>query len=503
MDGNMTAVSIDFSPVRLSYAAALRGVKPRNPGTEFSYARVGKTEITDIVCLAASNPEGRFFVLLPSIVDASKAQNFADSRQVENISFLSGSLAQLRDGFSTGVPLPDSLDYICCDETGVQLSVADRADLFSLAERRLKPNGLLAYSYNAYNNADEILRFLVREFVPEMNAEQAKDFLKEIKSLGTLYFSNHPIALAFLNQAIENNNPEEFFKTCTTSDNAKSGTFDTMTGLLPKGFAFAGDADISANYLELATPQEAHEILINCRQHLLYEPIKDFAMQRLYRNDIWCRMPVEQTEDSALLFGAFTYGVTKPKERLPLEIKAIGKTVDLRQPLFVKLIEVMTSLPMGIGDFLKHPNGNGINSSDVVAAIHTLVATGVAEVMRGRYEGKVEADVNNPKWTEGYNRYLDNEQINSGKVLLASTIIGNGISLSAREALVMQAINRVGMADSVSSLLAELHRVASNPYLASQIMDLSEPDAEMAANMIRAVVDDSLIRWYAYGLLAA
>ncbi len=491
--------SIDLSPVRLSYVAALRGVKPRVPDTSFAYAQYAPGNIGNLICLAASNPEGCFYGILPDGACVEKAQKQTLERQVNNITFMEGSLTS---GSSLNVSLPP-LEYLVCEDIEASLSEAEREALYILAEKKLKPNGLLAFRYRAYANMDQALRFLVSEFAPEMNVDQAKEFLQELKALGPIYFADKPLILAALDRAIASGIPDEFFLSLDQSPAAESGTFDAMAGLLPHGFAFAGDADVGANYMELVTPATAHPILENCREHLLYEPIKDFAMQRLERNDIWCRLPADQSDNEAVLFGGFTYGITTPRDQVPLEITAHGKTIDLRQKPFVKLIELMTTLPMSIGDFLQHPSGQGVSSADAVTAIQILVATGVARPMRSGYPGLVEAELTRPKWAAGYNRYLDKNPITSNKVQLASSVVGNPVTVSARDALVMQAISRAGMEESVAALLPELYRVSQDPALAAQIMDIAEPTPEMAHNMIQDVVGKSIVRWYAYGLLAA
>jgi hypothetical protein len=66
----------------------------------------------------------------------------------------------------------------------------------------------------------------------------------------------------------------------------------------------------------------------------------------------------------------------------------------------------------------------------------------------------------------------------------------------------MQALDRAGLANSVSALLPELQRLAKNPLQAARVMD-SEPTPESAKQMIEDVVSESIVKWYAYGLLEA
>ena len=486
--------SLDFSPVRLEYVAALRGIKPR--GKVFTYARLAPFDLDALMGLAASNPEGKFYGLLQEPEKVPVATATAEARHVRNLTFFAGSPLQWME------KLPP-LDYIVADSAEKTLTAAERATLFAVVEQKLILGGVFAHRYRAYASPEEGLRFLVREFAPEMTMVQAREFLDEIKALGTLFFAKHPETAETLDKAIAENLPDLFFDPFLTGNPSASGALEEMEGLLPRGFAYVGDTAVGVNYLDLAAPQKAQDVLASCRDHLLFEPIKDFALQRGERQDVWCRLPIEQTNDTATLFGGFTYGITTAKDQIPSAIKGYGRIVDLTQPLYTKLIDLMTTLPMSIGDFLGHPSGKDSDPSEVLEAIQTLVALGLAQPMRGHYTGRVEAQIAHPKWASGYNSHLNDHPITSNRVLLASPIVGNVISLSAREALVIQALHRAGMEASVDVLLTELLRIATNPSLAAQIMDVAEPTPEMAHNMIQDVVTRSLLRWYAYGVLAA
>ncbi len=483
--------TFDLSPIRLNYVAALRGVVPINPDASFLYAQTGAFDLDAFLCLAASNPQGHFYGV--SGDEAEGAQTLAASKKVTNATFV-----------ATEEQLPTGLTYLCCDQTKTVATAQEREALFALAQSHLAASGLLAYRYRAYNNADETLSFLISEYAPEMTASQAQEFLTEIKTLGASYFAEHPIAGAALEKAIVAQTPLTFFDLCGSAGESQSGTLETMAGLLPRDFSFVGDADYGANYLELAAPPSSHEALGLCRDHLLYESIKDFALQRLFRNDIWVKRPAQQSADPATLFEHFTFGITTPKDRVPTTHTTQGGTISFATPLFMRLIDLMCTLPVGIGDFLNHPAGHGMDQNEVVAAIHVLVACGIAQPMRAHYEGTIDNSHRAPTWATPFNSYLTETTIASPSVRLASAIVGESVTLSAREALVLQAIHRVGLSLSAGALLPELQRLAKkNPALAAKIMDTTTPTDEMVHNIITDVAARGLVGWYAYGLLAA
>lgn len=487
------ALSFDLSPVRLSYVAALRGVIPRKAEEAFTYVQTGSFAPETLLCLAASNPNGRFFGVVSDAKTVMEANQLAGLRHVFNVTFAASTIS-----------IPQNIDYLCCESVGEMPAQNDQEALFALAEKHLAPGGVFAYRYQAYRNADEILRFLVTEYAPELSPEQAQEFLTELKTLGASYFASHPIAATALEKAIANKTPESFFDTCGSDKPAQSGSFETLASLLPRGFAYAGDADIGSNYLELAAPSSTHETLMKCQDHLLYEPIKDFVLSRLIRNDIWVKLPAEQSLDKPTLFGFFTFGITSRPEKLPTKIASSGREIDLSTPLFTSLMALMCVLPLGVGDFLQHPSGKEYPPEDVLAAIQVLVAGGIAQPMKGRYEGVVSADISYPVWSNGFNAYLKETTIVESTVRLASPIVGGAVSLSAKDALVLQALSRVGLANLSGSLKPELERLAlRNPALAAQIMDSPTPTDEAIHAIVTDVVKNGMVRWYAYGILAA
>jgi hypothetical protein len=295
--------------------------------------------------------------------------------------------------------------------------------------------------------------------------------------------------------------PDDFFD-LFEKDETGSKTFDTSINMGSRGFTYAGDSSASANYVELSVPVEAQQIIVSCRDNPLYEPLKDFAQNRNLRSDIWCKQPAAMNSDLAELFGSFSYGITLPRAKIPAEMEVQGKTVPLDSPLYTALIELMSMMPVGIGDILAHPKGGGFQAAEVVGAVQILVACGIARPMRGMYRLENMEDLAQPRLAGTFNRYLETASLTGNSVSLASLALGDVITVSLRDALVMQALNRVGLADSVSALLPELQRLAQDPSQAAKVMD-SEPTAESAKQMIEDAVSESILQWYAYGLLEA
>lgn len=484
----------DFSPISLRYTATLRGVVSPQAGTPFSYAMVGSFDPEMLINLAASNPEGQFFGVVGN-------QELRDILRVNTSRFGLMNLSWLE----TQDKLPRHLDFFCFMSPDTRPDVDTRESIFNLAQNLLVPGGLFASRYQAYENADEILRFLAQEYAPEFSKEQEPALLDHIAKLGTRFFASNSNRARDLNNAKTQNNATAYFESLVNEGDAFSGTFLTMAGLLPRGFAYAGDADIGANYLELSAPQESHEPLLKSQSPLLYESLKDFALQRTVRNDIWVKTPVEQTLDKPALFGPYVFGITVDPQDLPSHLETVGgKSIDLSTTLFKNLIQLMDMLPLGIGDFLSHPLGKEQDPDDVLSALQILVATGIAQPMRSRYDSASTIDLTTPLPSGNILSFIKETTIDAPFLQIASTIAGRALSVPARDALVLQAISRVGLGNSAGALYNELQRLSeANPALASHVMNAPAPSKQMAQEMVQSVVKDSILKWYAYGLLAA
>jgi hypothetical protein len=318
--------------------------------------------------------------------------------------------------------------------------------------------------------------------------------------LGRAYLAKHPDTAARLDKAIARKIPDEFFADYDDGE-ARSGAFDTLVALRPRGFSYAGDARIANNYIDFAVAPDAQDLILSCRDNPMYEPLKDFTLDRTLRSDIWCKEPAQRTANPAELFGGFIYGIVMPVDSIPSEVKTEAKTIDLSSPLFQKLIALMSMMPLGVGDFLSHPDSEGFAPENILEAIQVLVACGIARPMRGLYQSGNVTSIAQPRFAGTFNRISGQAELSSGEVLMASPVLGNSVSVSAIEVLVMQALDRAGLANSVSALLPELERLAKNPALASFVT--ADATAAGAQTMIEDTVSRSLVQWYAYGLLEA
>ncbi|MBI1273640.1 MAG: hypothetical protein GC131_06115 [Alphaproteobacteria bacterium] len=498
--------SLDLGPVELSYAAALRGVQPRVPGQAFTYARFCAGAAEDMLCLAASNPEGKFFFFLEDENEAAAARSLAQQGVVTNAAIAAGHPAGVLEQQQGATPPLPRLDYLCCDDTALSLTDADREALFTLSAATLGPQGLFACRYRPFARQDESLRYLINVLEPLLEESQKMEFVQELQALGGRYFARVPAARALLDKALAEGKPEHLLESATGA--VVSATMGTMQALLPRQMMYVGDASIASNYMDLSTPEAAHALLLKMKDSVMYEPAKDFAADRSSRTDIWCPLAAALTGNPAALFNGFFFGSPAPGDAIPPRITVNGRTYDLTTPLHARLIKLMRIMPITIGDFLHHEDsrdaaGQLFAPMDVVAAVHLLVALGVATPMRATYTGYTDADYGRPCLAGPFNRAFWRDGTGARARLAASTVTGRAIRMDAREALVLQALTAGGFEGSAHVLLPALQKLASDPTQSMAVLGGQMPDEDVAANLISDVCERDLVGWYAFGVLAA
>lgn len=484
--------TLNLDPVALRYAAALRGVVPPAPETPFRYARFGNIAVSEALCLAASNPEGTFQFVLPDAAAAAAATARAQALRLSQCSFVTP------DAPEAFAPV----DIFCAD-LGTVANAAALSQVQTMAQQRVTPGGLFVCRYAPFPPHCDALQFMVAEFAPELPAAQQGEFLHELKQLGGAYFAAHPAAASALDAALGSQNPAAFLERYGHGLTAESAAVQMIAALAPAQFGFIGDAAIQANYLEMMVPPAAQDVLYGLRQHLLYEVIKDFATARATRSDIWVKQPAQFSADSPVLFGYFYFGL-RESVALPARLEKNGQTLDLTTPLFQELLALMRLMPLTIGDVLAHPACQDFTPSDVVAAIHMLVAFGVAAPMRGSFGGLGQANFDYPRLAGAYNQQLQRDAVQDAPIYLASPVAGRPLELEIAEALVLQAVGRVGLAESADALMPELQRVAGNPTMAGKVFVAgADVGADFAETLIRDICNDHMVSWYALGVLDA
>ena len=492
------AFRVPLDPVILSYVTALRGIRPRLPGEGFTYAELGCGAAERLILFAACNPEGIFFGFDPDLEKLSIAAARAEQCQVKNVTFSQANAAQLKEAVEAGVIGGQCFDYLVYNEAG-NSAKESLNDIHSCALKLLRENGVIVCRYRTYDDAkaDTLLfQNLLAALLPEQPGEA---FAKEWRDLAQLYFAAYPQQAEVFDKALAEGNGRAWLEKQAAASPKPSRTTEVGQVFAGKDFTYLGSAHLSANYMELSTPETTHGVLNARRQHPLYEAIKDFAMHNMERVDIWGREPLKRIDNLVTLFGGFNFGTTEPPERIARTVIFQGKSISFAGPLYDGILSLATVMPVTMGDLVHHESLAGIDAATLLNSVQLLVACGLLQPMRSSYEGGVDMD--NPKLVGNYNQSLRSAVLDLQDYAFASTVTGRPVILTGMTCLVLQALDRGGL-DNIAALLGDqLMRLSSHPYL--RPLNLGEPQraVEEAIRQIETIFHQSMVRWFSLGII--
>ncbi len=134
------------SPAYLHFACVLNGYEPVALDAPFSYCELGSGRGLTANLLAASNPQGDFYAVdfLPSHV--AGARQLSRAAQLDNLTLLEDSFADLAEGRVAGLP---QFDFITLHGVYTWVTADNRKHIVNFIKRYLKPGGIAYVSYNA------------------------------------------------------------------------------------------------------------------------------------------------------------------------------------------------------------------------------------------------------------------------------------------------------------------------------------------------------------------
>lgn len=495
-----SALRLPLDPVGLSYAMALRGVRPRLPVEPFTYGEFGCGTAERLILFAACNPEGSFFGFDPDMAKLIKASHMAEQLGVANVTFSAADAQQLHAAVSDGTISKQSFDYLIYNS----IDNADQenlAALHSASEALLRDNGCFVYRYRLYNSADADAS-LFKSVTARVLAERPdadEHFAQSWLHLCQIYFAAHPSMADAFDKAIKDKQGLQWLREQTAGATADSNVIAVGATFSGSGFTFLGSAVIAQNYMELSVPEAAHAPLKEWQKHSLYEAIKDLAMRNSERTDIWGREPLRRVENLIALFGGFTYGTTEAPERIARTVTYQGKSISFVGPLYDSILSLATVMPVTMGDLVTHETLAGIDPLTILNSMQLLVACGLLHPMRASFEGGIEMD--NPKLIGGYNKSLAGASLDLQDHAFASTVVGRPVVYSGMTTLVLQALDKGGLHEIANLLAEQLIRLSQHPYLRPLRLNDAQRAQDESLRQIEAAFTQSMVRWFSLGIL--
>jgi SAM-dependent methyltransferase len=442
----------DLSPARLRLVAALHGAPPP-PAVDFDYCELGCAHGDTLAALAASHPEGRFLGVDLSATHVASAKRLARDGALENIGILE------RDFSALVHEDIGEFDYVVAHGVLSWVSPEKRKGLIDFARAKLKPGGLLYVSYNAMPGwaSVEPLRQLLLfggagDFggAGETSLERARrglEFAQSMERAGAEYFVKNPAASEMLATMTKAGLPYVVHE--YLHEHWAPMYFARVAWeMAASDLHFVGVLPIHLNFRDTAIPESHERLLAGVTDRVTFESLKDFAIDAFFRRDVYAKAALPRSGAATKLYlDSTTWGTlvnAMPAERtvrLPHRTVTLeGSTFDA---LFAALAEGTTTLPA----LAERADLAGVGIEKLRAAMVRLIVAEHVIPMREATRS-VTANADDLFCVPSvYNQTMLRRLSTEAPIVMASTVAGMGVPISALEGLAIRMFTEVAPPD--------------------------------------------------------
>jgi SAM-dependent methyltransferase len=478
--------SKSLAPPVLRLVAALNGF-PFGSADDFDYCELGSGNGDTTATLAAAHPRARFLGvdINPSHVDF--ANGLAEKGGLANARFVARDFEEL-----AREDLPP-FDFIGAHGVVTWISEQKRRALVAFAAAKLKPGGLLYVSYNAlpgWASLEPLRRLMVEGTAGEGadtldRARRGLALAKLLEEAKALYFVATPAAKSMIETMTRSGLPyivHEYF----TPHWHPLYFSDVAREMASAGLYYVGQVPLYLNYADLALPKPIVKLFEGVTDRIVYESLKDYALNEGFRRDVYVKGAVARAPEVARGYLDGTpFGTLVAAAQLQREVRLPDYTVKLAGPVFDPILEALAEKPTTAAELAARPDLASFGAQRVRdALVHVLLGEQVAPLRPGTPPlgpgGPARLRV-----PSAYNRMILAQLLGGeGTVVLASPAAGTGVVVSTVGAVAIRVLTEVEPADRAAWIRAF---VAQTP-LRLRVGDRDVVDAEEKARVLEQEV---------------
>jgi SAM-dependent methyltransferase len=308
-DGYVTDVTYtdnvyrEMTPSWLAFASLLLGQRPPDLSRPFRYADLGCGVGMTALFVAATCPQAEVWGFDFNPAHIEMARRCATAVGLTNITFVEASFETLADLPAADLP---EFDFIVSHGVLSWISAANRQHMTDVIGQRLRAGGLAYISYNALTGWSGMvpLRELMRLFAAtqpgrsDQAAIGALELIERIRAGGARYLANAPELVERLN-VLRKQNSRYLAHEFLNVDWHPVMFAEVMETMADARCTYLGSATLAENIDVASVPADLIPILAETRDLRTRETLRDLAMARAFRRDIYRRglvqlLPLEQ-----------------------------------------------------------------------------------------------------------------------------------------------------------------------------------------------------------------
>jgi SAM-dependent methyltransferase len=487
------------SPTYLNFCCLLNGFEPVSLEGTFNYFELGFGRGVTLNMLAAAHPQGQFYGndFMPAHVAGAEA--LSSSAQLNNLTLLENSFAELAQGTVPDLP---QFDFITLHGVYTWVNLENRRHVVDFVARYLKPGGIVFMSYNAMPGWSAILplqRLLVEhaEVFPnrsDIQIEQARQFIAQLSAVQTDYFEANPVLKTRL-ESLMTAKPNYLVHEYMHRHWQPIYHADAMRDFASAKLDYVASADLSFNYPSLYLSPERQQILNSIPDPIVRETLKDYILNTGFRKDVFVRgarrmSPVRHAD----WMQKAGIALTVPRNQVNLSMKLPAIEIQVRDDLYNPILDALEKQPHTFAELLALPALQGQSLANLGQIGALLTASSQASIY---------FQSNTTVATEPAHRmnHAIASQTRCGDDLqvLVSPLIGNAILTSFVERIVYFLLNGTAQQPDAAELSVQVWRVMAlqgrRLLHEGTPIESEEDNIVKLQEMIQSILTDKLPVW--------
>lgn len=426
----------ELTPVGLRFVTLLGAVQAVSAEAPFTYYELGCGNGNTSAVLAAANPQGEFIGVDFNPTHIHHAQQLAHAGGMPNLRFLEKSFAEL-----LSLELPDA-EIIAMHGIWSWISEENRRHIVEFIRRRLKPAGIVYVSYNCLPGLaqSQPLQRLLYEHSSLASGERMErvarslDFANRLTRAGAEYFRANPLATARL----ESINKQDPVYVAHEYHNAHWSPFyhvDLARTLGEAKLGYAGSASLMDNFDQFSLGAEAAKLLAGIGDRALAETVRDFVRNQVFRRDVFTRGSAKASApELEAALGRTRFALARPRSSALFKQKTAQGEIALPEAAYAPVLDALARAPMSFDELARAAETAQFDRVRLRQAVFGNAAFGnVAPAL------PAEGEAARRRASERFNAAILAKPIGTTRTVLASPVLGSGVSLSVLDRAFLQA----------------------------------------------------------------
>lgn len=475
----------ELSPSYLNFACVLNGVEPVPIQQSFSYCELGCGQGFTVNLLAAAYPQGDFYAVDFMPAQIARATQLQAAAELQNLTMLEGSFAELAAGEHAGLP---QFDFITMYGVYTWVNQENRQHIVNFISRYLKPGGVVFTTYNAlpgWSAAMPMQKLLMayadtRPDRSDIQVMKGRDFIEQLSDMDAQYFTANASNDLFEHRfdSLIRDNLNYLVHEYLHQDWQPMYHADVAKDLQSTKLDYAGSADLFMAFPHLYLSEDKLNLLKNISNPVFAETVKDYCLNIGFRKDVFIRGARRMNKVRQIAWlERVGLALLVPRFQAHTNVEFMKGKEDQ----YAALLDVLEESPRLLKDLIKLPVFSHLSLLKMAEMAAVLIS---GKQVANYFEGSASSTA-----TKKMNDALAKHAVlEDSYQAFSSPVLGNGISAGLMQRLVYLALYEGATESGVQTITDRVwQRIKAQESLPEKTDELSQSDEGRMAEVAETV----------------